>query len=89
MTATETPAARPEGTAHPHLRKLLLALALTLVVVLLCRAIEVEPGEATWLRWLRVLADHPVRAFLAAVLLVHASAPARAPREEPEQPPRS
>ena len=61
------------------------ALALSVSATFVCEAIRPEPGEPLWLRWLRVLADHPVRGFLAAALLLLAFSPGR----DPEAPPRS
>jgi hypothetical protein len=64
----------PPGPILP-LGKLLLALALPAAAVLACDAIRPEAGEPLWLRWLRVLADHPVRASLAAALFILAASP--------------
>jgi len=43
-----------------------------------CDSIAASPGEPGWLRWLRVLADHPIRGSIAASLLFAAFSP-RAP----------
>ena len=51
--------------------------------------IAVAPREPGWLRWLRVLADHPIRAGIAASLVVLALSPSRADDAEPDEPPSS
>jgi len=66
-------------------RVVLGALAVTVTATLVCEAMLPEPGEPLWLRWLRVFADHPVRGFLAAALLLLALGRAC----DPQGPPRS
>jgi len=58
------------------------ALTLPLVAAIVCGSIGPEAGEAPWLRWLRVLDDHPVRGYLAGLLLLLAFLPGRE-REPP------
>jgi len=82
---TENPQSELPPGPILSLGRLLLALALPAAAMLACAAIRPEPGEPAWLRWLRVLADHPVRASLAAALVILAVSPPA----EAEPPPRS
>jgi len=50
----------------------ILGVAGALAAVVLCDWIEPRPGEAVWLRWLRVFADHPLRGAAAIALLAFA-----------------
>ena len=70
---SEQPRADAPRASEPRLLTLgtaLGGLVLPLSAALVCGAIEPEAGEALVLRWLRVVDDHPLRAYLAAVLLI-------------------
>lgn len=54
---------------------LLLAAAVIACVELLCATVQPVPGEPLLLRWMRVVADHPVRAGLAFYLLFWSAGP--------------
>lgn len=51
-----------------------------LAVVAIDTAIAPGPGEASWLRWMRVAAEHPVRIGLATALAHFAALPSRRAR---------
>jgi hypothetical protein len=57
-----------ERPGHSCLRPIAFGILLTVIVRLGVGAAPVESGEPILLRWLRILADHPLRAALAASL---------------------
>ena len=70
---SEVPRADAARASEPRLLTLgtaLGGLVLPMGAALVCAAIEPEAGEARVLRWLRVVDDHPLRAYLAGVLLI-------------------
>lgn len=82
---------RPKPSATVRRTPIAFGIAVSALVHFGVGAIHVVSGEPLALRWLRVLADHPVRAGLAAALLVVALSPradspatsTRSPGEEP------
>jgi hypothetical protein len=46
--------------------------AIAMAVVIVCNTSPPAPAELAWMRWLRTLADHPIRVCLAATLLLFA-----------------
>jgi hypothetical protein len=68
------------GWVRP-LREVCAGLGIALAVVLATPWIEPSSDEAGWLRWLRVVADHPVRCGLAATLLAFALLPTKRRRD--------
>ena len=50
------------------LAPIVMGIAVAVLVHFGVGGIPAASGEAAWLRWLRVLADHPVRTALAAYL---------------------
>jgi hypothetical protein len=66
-----------------------LGAAVAIAAVVVRGSLAVSPGEPGWLRWLRVLADHPIRAGIAASLLFIALSPPTSDVEEPDGPPSS
>jgi hypothetical protein len=77
------------GHGRPRRISVAVGLAVAFAAVVVRDSIAVSPGEPGWLRWLRVLADHPIRAGLAASLLVLALSPAKASVDDPNRPPSS
>jgi hypothetical protein len=74
----------PAGDPLPStLGPIALGIAVSVLVHFGIRAIPVASGEPLALRWARVLADHPVRAALAAALLVVALRPRAATPPNP------
>lgn len=72
-------------------RRIAVAVGLTvaLAATVVRDSIAVSPGEPGWLRWLRVLADHPIRAGVATSLLLLALSPSRSDGEERDRTPSS
>ena len=66
-----------------------IGVGVAMAALILRDSIAVSPGEPAWLRWLRVLADHPIRAGLAASLLLLALSPTKPDVEETGEPPSS
>lgn len=66
-----------------------VGVGVAIAIAIFRGSIAVAPGEPGWMRWLRVLADHPIRAGLAASLLLFAFSRSSADVEEPKRPPSS
>ena len=70
-----SPSDTPTDEVRPSRAPLVFGVASALAAVLVCGSIAPSSGEPPWLRWLRVVADHPVRSAAAASLLFAALAP--------------
>jgi len=81
-----SPPDSPPGAVRPRRAALLFGAASALAAVLVCGSVAPEPGEPAWLRWLRVLADHPLRSAFASSLLFVALAPRARRPGGPSQP---
>ena len=67
------------GPRRPRWTPWLASAAALFLFALLARARPPQPGEGPGLRWLRMLAEHPVRGALALGLVLWALSPRREP----------
>jgi len=73
--STAEPGTAPEPPARVRWAPIVFGIVVSLAATAITSSIEPSPGEAGWLRWLRIFAAHPIRGSAAASLLYLAVSP--------------